>query len=84
MSMSVGRETVEGLTCVHVCWQGDGGGVDPCPCLLAGRRWRGSPVFVSVGREMVEGLIRVHVCWQGDGGGVELSLCLLAGRWWRG
>ena len=34
MSMSVGRETVEGLTVeglthVHVCWQGDGGGVDP-------------------------------------------------------
>ena len=41
MLMSVGREMVEGFTCVHVCWQGDGGGVDLCPCLLAGRWWRG-------------------------------------------
>ena len=37
MSMSVGREMVEGLTCVHVCWQGDGGGVDPS---VTGMLWQ--------------------------------------------
>ena len=68
-NLSVGRETMEGLTCLCVCWQGDSGGVDLC--LLAGRQWRGLPVPVSVGRETVEGFTCLCVCWQGDGRGVD-------------